>query len=210
MAIKNATKNKGFSLIELLIASSVGFIAIGVVGSVFLSGYKSANQRSLELLLQQDVNDALSLLKQDILRAGYQSGASSSYIISGATDIVTLSLLSSGEQCISYAYHDGTVQHLRSFYSQFGKDSSTASVKTLNFYTTTSAGVNISGTCKNGQSALDQNQIEVKEFSIVERALSSASATSKLLTIKLAASLRTNPSISTAKSIQIKTRNWQS
>ncbi|WP_235860600.1 PilW family protein [Photobacterium phosphoreum] len=209
MAIKNATKNKGFSLIELLIASSVGLIAIGVVGSVFLSGYKSANQRSLELLLQQDVNDALSLLKQDILRAGYQSGASSSYIISGASNIVTLSTLGSGDQCISYAYYDGTVQHLRSFYSKDIVYSSSISVKNIKLYSTTVDGKNMSDVCKNGHSILDQNQIEVKEFSIVERALSSASATSKLLTIKLAASLRTNPSISTAKSIQIKIRNWQ-
>ena len=209
MVIKNAIHDKGFSLIELLIASSVGLIAIGVVGSVFLSGYKSANQRSLELLLQQDVNDTLSLLKQDILRAGYQSGASSSYIVSGATDIVTLSGLGSDEQCISYAYHDSTVQHLRSFYSKDGTDSSNVLVKNLKFYSTTVAGKNMSDVCNNGHSILDQNQIEVKEFSIVERDLSSASATSKLLTIKLAASLRANPSISTAKSIQIKTRNWQ-
>lgn len=209
MVIKNATNNKGFSLIELLIASSVGLLAIGVIGSVFLSGYKSSNQRSLELLLQQDVNDALSLLKQDILRAGYQSGASSSYIVSGATDIVTLSSLGSGEQCISYAYHDGAVQHLRSFYREEGTDSSNVSVKNLKLYSTTVAGKNMSDVCDNGQSVLDQNQIEVKEFSIVEQPLSSASATSKLLTIKLAASLRAIPSISTAKSIQVKTRNWQ-
>ena len=208
MAIKNAIRNKGFSLIELLIASSVGLIAIGVVSSVFLSGYKSANQRSLELLLQQDVNDALSLLKQDILRAGYQSGASSSYIVSGATDIVTLSGLGSDEQCISYAYHDGTVQHLRSFYSKDGTDSSSVPVKNLKFYSTTVAGRNISDVCKNGQSVLDQNQIEVKEFSIVEQSLSSASATSKLLTIKLAAKIKSS-AVSTTKSIQIKTRNWQ-
>ena len=61
--------NKGFSLVELLIASSVGLIAIGIVGSVFLSGYQAANKRSLELLLQQDVNDAFRLIKEDVLRA---------------------------------------------------------------------------------------------------------------------------------------------
>lgn len=209
MIIKNAIKNNGFSLIELLIASSIGLIAIGVVGSVFLSGYKSASQRSLELLLQQDVNDALSLIKQDILRAGYQSGASSSYIVSGATDIVTLSKLGPGEQCISYAYYDGSVQYLRSFYSKDGIDSERNGVSGLYLYSTTNPDRDSDNFCNGGESILDKNVIEVKEFSIAEQSLSSASATSKLLTIKLVAHLRANPSISTAKSIQIKTRNWQ-
>ncbi|HIF9248246.1 PilW family protein [Photobacterium damselae] len=200
MIIKNAIKNNGFSLIELLIASSIGLIAIGVVGSVFLSGYKSASQRSLELLLQQDVNDALSLIKQDILRAGYQSGASSSYIVSGATGIITLSPSISNATCITYAYHDGVKQYYRSFYLN--------KVQVLKLYSTTSSGVNILNACDNGQSVLDQNQIEVKEFSIVEQSLSSASATSKLLTIKLAAKIKSS-AVSTTKSIQIKTRNWQ-
>ncbi|ELI6450139.1 prepilin-type N-terminal cleavage/methylation domain-containing protein [Photobacterium damselae] len=198
--MKNAIKNNGFSLIELLIASSIGLIAIGVVGSVFLSGYKSASQRSLELLLQQDVNDALSLIKQDILRAGYQSGASSSYIVSGATGIITLSPSISNATCITYAYHDGVKQYYRSFYLN--------KVQVLKLYSTTSSGVNILNACDNGQSVLDQNQIEVKEFSIVEQSLSSASATSKLLTIKLAAKIKSS-AVSTTKSIQIKTRNWQ-
>ncbi|EAR57180.1 hypothetical protein SKA34_18899 [Photobacterium sp. SKA34] len=37
---------KGFSLVELLIASVVGLLAIGIVGSVFLSGHNAANKRS--------------------------------------------------------------------------------------------------------------------------------------------------------------------
>ena len=192
--------HKGFSLLELLISMSIGLIAIGIVGSVFLSGYKSASQRSLELLLQQDVNDALSLIKQDILRAGYQSGASSSYIVSGATGIITLSPSISNATCITYAYHDGVKQYYRSFYLN--------KVQVLKLYSTTSSGVNILNACDNGQSVLDQNQIEVKEFSIVEQSLSSASATSKLLTIKLAAKIKSS-AVSTTKSIQIKTRNWQ-
>ncbi|HIF9539032.1 TPA: PilW family protein [Photobacterium damselae] len=208
MIIKNAIKNNGFSLIELLIASSIGLIAIGVVGSVFLSGYKSASQRSLELLLHQDVNDALSLIKQDILRSGYQSGASSSYIVSGATGIITLSPSISNATCITYAYHDGVKQYYRSFYLNQVDGSSKGKVQVLKLYSTTSSGVNILNACDNGQSVLDQNQIEVKEFSIVEQSLSSASATSKLLTIKLAAKIKSS-AVSTTKSIQIKTRNWQ-
>ena len=93
--------NQGFSLIELLIASSVGLIAIGVVGSVFLSGYQAANKWSLELLLQQDVNDAFRLIKEDVLRAGYVSSGVSSLIISGASNVV---YVNPDNNCLSYAY----------------------------------------------------------------------------------------------------------
>ncbi|MCG9707002.1 PilW family protein [Photobacterium damselae] len=208
MIIKNAIKNNGFSLIELLIASSIGLIAIGVVGSVFLSGYKSASQRSLELLLQQDVNDALSLLKEDILRAGYNKDKNTSYIVSGATEIVTIDTSKPTKHCISYAYHDGTVQHLRSFYTKMDEDSEDNDVRVLRLYSTTNPDRDSDDFCNGGESILDKNVIEVKEFSIVEQSLSSASATSQLLTIKLAAKIKSS-AVSTTKSIQIKTRNWQ-
>ncbi|HIF9219395.1 TPA: PilW family protein [Photobacterium damselae] len=208
MIIKNAIKNNGFSLIELLIASSIGLIAIGVVGSVFLYGYKSASQRSLELLLQQDVNDALSLLKEDILRAGYNKDKNTSYIVSGATEIVTIDTSKPTKHCISYAYHDGTVQHLRSFYTKMDEDSEDNDVRVLRLYSTTNPDRDSDDFCNGGESILDKNVIEVKEFSIVEQSLSSASATSKLLTIKLAAKIKSS-AVSTTKSIQIKTRNWQ-
>ncbi|HIF9267477.1 TPA: PilW family protein [Photobacterium damselae] len=200
--------HKGFSLLELLISMSIGLIAIGIVGSVFLSGYKSASQRSLELLLQQDVNDALSLIKQDILRAGYNKDKNTSYIVSGATEIVTIDTSKPTKHCISYAYHDGTVQHLRSFYTKMDEDSEDNDVRVLRLYSTTNPDRDSDDFCNGGESILDKNVIEVKEFSIVEQSLSSASATSQLLTIKLAAKIKSS-AVSTTKSIQIKTRNWQ-
>ncbi len=214
-SVDDMKKNKGFSLIELIIASSIGLLAIGIVGSVFLSGYNTANKRSLELMLQQDVNDVLYLIKQDIVRAGYNSDSDSSYIISGASNIVTLwdttssSSLSTDADCITYAYHDGNKQYLNSIYTKSGKNSSGHSVKILRYYSTTSSGVDITQKCKDGESALDQNMINVTYFSVNESILSSSSATSRLLTINLAASLEKNSSISTAKSVQVKIRNWQ-
>ncbi|WIG78716.1 prepilin-type N-terminal cleavage/methylation domain-containing protein [Photobacterium damselae] len=202
-------KNKGFSLVELLIASSIGLIAIGIVGSVFLSGYTSANQRSLELLLKQDVNDALSLLKEDILRAGYNKDKNTSYIVSGATEIVTIDTSKPTKHCISYAYHDGTVQHLRSFYTKMGEDSEDNDVRVLRLYSTTNPVRDSDDFCDDGESILDQNVIEVNDFTLRSEALSSGSATSRLITITLAANLIANPSISIAKSVQVKTRNWQ-
>ncbi|MCD9499367.1 PilW family protein [Photobacterium carnosum] len=194
--------NQGFSLIELLIASSVGLIAIGVVGSVFLSGYQAANKRSLELLLQQDVNDAFRLIKEDVLRAGYVSSGASSLIISGASNVV---YVNPDNNCLSYAYDapDGR-RYNEVMYNK--KDKKLV-------YRVSSAVKTIANVCSlstdRSYSLIYDKQISVNQFKIENTPISSASATSQLIKITLAAHLKNDDSVSTAKSIQIKTRNWQ-
>ncbi|MCP4957088.1 MAG: prepilin-type N-terminal cleavage/methylation domain-containing protein [Photobacterium aquimaris] len=191
--------NKGFSLIELLIASSVGLIAIGVVGSVFLSGYQAANKRSLELLLEQDVNDAFRLIKEDVLRAGYVSSGASSLKISGASNVV---YVSSAINCLAYVYDapDGRKYNEVMYNSNKFKlvYRSSDDVKTIDTV------CNLT----NANSLIYEKQITVNQFDIVNTPISSASATSQLIKITLAAHLKNDDSVSTAKSIQIKTRNW--
>ena len=190
--------NQGFSLIELLIASSVGLIAIGVVGSVFLSGYQAANKRSLELLLQQDVNDAFRLIKEDVLRAGYVSSGASSLKLSGASNVV---YVNPENNCLSYAYDspDG-----RRYNELMYKDKKLV-------YRVSSAIKTITTACNptDAYSLIYDKQISVNQFDIENKPISSASATSQLIKITLAAHLKNDDSVSTAKSIQIKTRNWQ-
>lgn len=191
---------KGFSLIELLIASSVGLIAIGVVGSVFLSGYQAANKRSLELLLQQDVNDAFRLIKEDVLRAGYVSSGTSSLKLSGASNVI---YVNTDNNCLSYAYHspDGR-RYSEVMYNQ--KDKKLVYRSTDNEITALNA-----CSLSRAYSLLYDKQISVNQFEIENTPISSASATSQLIKITLAAHLKNDDSVSTAKSIQIKTRNWQ-
>jgi type IV pilus assembly protein PilW len=101
--------NKGFSLIELLIASSVGLIAIGIVGSVFLSGYQAANKRSLELLLEQDINDAFRLIKEDTLRAGFNYNEGQSLrLFKGNGVSYADNLIYTTDDCIAYTYKDSS------------------------------------------------------------------------------------------------------
>ncbi|HIF9256867.1 TPA: PilW family protein [Photobacterium damselae] len=194
---------KGFSLIELLIASSVGLIAIGIVGSVFLSGYKMTNQRSLELLLEQDVNDAFRLIKEDILRAGYVSGGTNSLRLYQGNGIsLADNVIYTEEGCLGYTYQDNEgVQQYNVFYL----DGNLIRYKSVSSSVTTDEIC----TASHAYSLLYQKQISVTKFEVESKSISSASATSQLISIKLAAEIKNNSAVSTAKSIQIKTRNWQ-
>lgn len=198
-----AHKPKGFSLVELLIASSIGLIALSMVVSVFLQGNKFAAQRSLELMLSQDMSDALRMMKEDILRAGFASGAASSFIISGADKVVyTKAKVGSALDCLTFAYDDGTQKNYRSYYFEGNK---------LKHYATTNPEVSlelgVNRACSYGQSMLHDKQVRVVDFHIVESQLSSASATSQMLTLVLEAAL-SGSSTSVTQSVTVKTRNW--
>ncbi|MGF1761083.1 prepilin-type N-terminal cleavage/methylation domain-containing protein [Photobacterium sagamiensis] len=199
MVIHNVRNCNGFSLIELLVASAIGLLSLAVVGSVFITGYSFAAQRSLQLMLAQDANDVLRMLKEDVLRAGYVSGASSTFVLSGATKTIYLNSPSAGNPtCIAYGYDDGTDQHYRSYYLDG---------QTLRVWSTKSSVLTTTGACAGGQSTLNEKQIKVTKFEVLESVLSSAAASSQYLTINLEVATL-DDAISSAKSVQVKTRNW--
>lgn len=199
MTIRHA-HNKGFSLIELLVASAVGLTLLAVVGSVFINGYTFALTRSLQLMLAQDVNDALKMMKEDIQRAGYVSGGTSSFLVGGATKTVYLKPVSAGNPtiCMMYGYNDGSDTHFKTYYSENNR---------LNIYATASSILTTADACKKGQSLLNENQMKVTHFEVIEKTLSSSSTTSQYFTINLAVSTL-DDTLSTAKSVQVKVRNW--
>ncbi|MGR2768253.1 PilW family protein [Photobacterium ganghwense] len=189
--------HQGFSLVEVLLASSIGLIILASVTSAFLPGYKMATKRSLKLMLAQDVNDALKLMKEDILRAGYNEGLGGSFIIDGETTIVYLQP-SSPYTCLSYGYYDGSEYYYRSFYFKNKK---------LNVYTTTLSNKGTSSICKNGASIMDYEKIDVTKFEITENKISSGGVNSQFLTLTLEVSTK-DGEVSVANSIRVLTRNW--
>ncbi|PSW18894.1 prepilin-type cleavage/methylation domain-containing protein [Photobacterium sanctipauli] len=199
MAMPHAKGQSGFSLIELVVASAIGLVALSVVGSVYVKGQQFASSRSQQLMLVQDMNDTLRMLKHDIQRAGYQVGANSSFVISGATKTIHLSQLSGGvATCLSYGYADGTEQHYRSYY---------LSGDMLRVFSTKSSVMDTSGACTHGHAALDDRQLKVTHFSVEESQLSGPSVASQFLTINLAVATR-DDTLSAARSTQVKIRNW--
>ena len=205
--MNNVLKVKGYSLIELLIASSIGLIAIGVVGDVFIKGYSFANQRSLELMVNQDANNALRLIKEDVLRAGSVSGGSTSLKVASAERVIYVgksqSHAASTLPCIAYAY-DGPSS--KKVYTTIYLDSSDPANHKLK-YRSREPAFSFSDLCTGGQSILYDKLLKVTKFEVNDKVLSSASSTSQLLTIRLEVATL-DDAITQAKSIKVKTRNW--
>ena len=189
----------GFSLIELLAATAISLMVLAAVTSVFISGFNRSSQRALQLMLAQDTNDALRMIKGDILRAGFVSGSSSTFIISGASKTVYLDTPVAGvSTCMAYGYNDGSDEHYRSYYLKDNR---------LNVFMTKSSVIGTSKACKNGHSVLDYTQMKVTKFLITEKLIASGTASSQLLTIQLDVSTLEDE-FSVSKIAKVKTRNW--
>ncbi|WP_252856608.1 pilus assembly protein PilW [Photobacterium kishitanii] len=148
------------------------------------------------------MNDAFRLIKEDVLRAGYVSGGRSSLKISGADNVVYVNV---ANNCLAYVY-DATDGRKYNEFIYNDKDKKLV-------YRSSNDEITVLNACSLSRSLsyslIYDKQISVDKFGILNKPISSASATSQLIKITLAAYLNNDIAVSTAKSIQIKTRNWQ-
>lgn len=88
-------KNKfmsGFSLVELMISITVGFIVIGALGGVFLGSRQSYRVQDAMSRVQENARFAMDALSRDIRQAGFlgcAKGLTPKNIVSAATDFNT-------------------------------------------------------------------------------------------------------------------------
>ena len=200
MVIKSANnKQYGASLVELLIASSIGLVALMLVGNIYIKGQKIYAERSQKLLLVQELNDALRFIKEESLRAGYRGGSSDFAILSGATDIIHVSgaqlsfiyqLDSGGDSTwrfASFKYESNTLK--------ICSDKSMSVIPDINFAP------------ERCFSLVDDNIIKVTDFTLNHVALGS-SVSSAYLSITTNAELKNTPH-KYSSVITIKQRNWK-
>jgi type IV pilus assembly protein PilW len=64
-------KNKGLSLVELMIAMAVSFIIMGVIYNTYQAQQRSYTAQHLSVEMQQNIRAAMSLMKKEIRMAGY-------------------------------------------------------------------------------------------------------------------------------------------
>lgn len=197
---------KGVSLIELMIASTIGIIALMAVGSVFLSGQKLALERSQRLLVLQSINDALRYIKEDAQRAGYSNNSGQSFILSGASSVIETTPTS-----LAYGYQVGLsgatplYTQLTFYFDQVNEE--------LDFCKQLTSAVQVLATCSPYNmnigpfSLLDNNRLKVHSFTVDRNALGSA-VSSAFITLSITASLL-DDSHQQTMSTQIKQRNWK-
>lgn len=204
---------KGASLVEFMIASSLGLISLAIVGSLYISGQKVAMERSKELMLLQNTASVLQMMKSDIQRAGFDGSDGNSVKISGASNtLYTISGADSG--LIAYVYNVG-VSGATSLYknvvyeqrdgtpeSLFVCQKKQATIWNINDVANPSG----TGTCN---TLFDKKAIHVNRFDLVSEVLENTDAKSALITVTLRTELKDATNIRTEQSFTVKQRNWQ-
>jgi type IV pilus assembly protein PilW len=197
-------KQNGSSLIELLIASFIGVIAISLVGSIFINGQRVAKNRGLELLLAQNLTSTMEIIKDDIQRAGYNGTDGQSVKLSAATNIIEIT-----PNSIGFVYHkklsgaQKTYQNVIYKYSSSDKKLKVCEEETL------ITNIKSLTTVSNCYSLFDTQNIQVTNFSVLRKPLITSSATSSIIGIQLDTELVNIPTMKKDLSFSVKQRNWK-
>lgn len=204
---------KGASLVEFMIASSLGLISLGIVGSLYISGQKVAMERSKELMLLQNTASVLQMMKSDIQRAGFDGSDGNSVKISGASDTI-FTLDAPGMGLIAYAYNVGTSgatplyknvvyeQRIDTPESLFVCEKKQATLWSVADVIALSG----TGSCN---TLFDKKTIHVNQFSLVTATVRNTDAESALVTVTLGTELKDATGTRTEQSFTVKQRNWQ-
>ncbi|MGF1754578.1 pilus assembly protein PilW [Vibrio makurazakiensis] len=191
-------KQKGATLVEMVIASSLGLVAIVGVGSIFLSGQKISNEKGKQLLLLQQVSGALQYFKQDLQRAGYDGGNGNSLTLSGTSDII---YVAPDFHSVAYAYTHGTQVRNVAFVFDSG------AIKVCDRPST--APKTVSQAVSGCSSIFEPNQITVTNFLIQTSHVATSSVSSGMTTLSIAAELASDASVTYSTSVDIQHRSWQ-
>ncbi|EHR0802307.1 PilW family protein [Vibrio parahaemolyticus] len=206
-------KQKGASLVEFMIASALGLISLATVGAIYVSGQRVIMERSKELMLLQNSESVVQMLKSDIQRAGFDGNDGHSIKISGsANTIYTLDDVDRG--LIAYAYYIGVSgsaplyknvayeQRVNTPESLFVCEKKQITIWDVNDV------VNLAGT-GSCNTLFDKKVIHVNRFDLASELLESTDAKSALVTITLGTELKDATDIRTQQSFTAMQRNWQ-
>lgn len=200
MAFPHARNTQwGSSLIELMIASLIGVIALGMIGSLVLSNQRTAVQRSKKIMLQQQMSSVLYQMKMDILRSGHNNHGNQSIKFSDATTILFVQ-----PELVGYVYqtHRVTVENITN--TIYRLEHQALQYCQINTHQPLST-VQAEQGCFN---LFDPKQISVNQFSVQQETVAGESALSGRVVISLSASLVADSSIKQTMTLQITQRNW--
>ncbi|CAK2720811.1 Pilus assembly protein PilW [Vibrio crassostreae] len=203
---------KGSTLVEMMVASVIGIIAIGTIGSIFITNQRISSENSLELLLSQNLFSAAQMMKEEIWRAGYDSDSGKSIKLSGATNTIYVNQVSVDEAYIGFAYlQDGASSVYRNIVYQFKENKlnyclgESGGLLAINEKPLGTASGAVSMKC---ESVFFNRQIQVDALFVEAEELSTGASVSQKVDLELKASL-VNADVSHKVRTSVVQRNWQ-
>lgn len=216
MAIRAVSRSKqvGGSFVELLVSCLIGVMAIGVVGSIYITGQKLAIERAKTLLLAQNISSVLQQLKEDVQRAGYDGLGSSSLLLSGAQRSIHLQPSSNS---LGYVYRVASAGNHAFRSVVYKREASPVStqgdmLKVCEKHSPlplTVSAASLSGSGGYCFNLFDPKQISISRFEAQSTVISGNSASSQWVTLDVAGHLVMDPSIKYHTRIELMQRNWQ-
>ncbi len=210
MVIRNAVSLKrmvGSSLVEFMIAATLGSIALMIVGGVYVSSQKSATHKIKQILLIQNMSSVLQQLKEDVQRAGFNGERLTSAKLTDSTDVVEVG---SDNALIGYVYEvvsNGSEKYRHVVYRLDETGNNLVLCEKHHTQLLSIAQASDSGFKGNCYSIFDSQQIQIKDFSIDKQLIGDVAKTS-LITVQLTAALATKPTVEHSMQVQLKQRNW--
>lgn len=209
-------KQTGNSLLEFLIASSLGVITIGTITSVFIHAQKTAMQRTQELVLLQNTASVVQMMRADIQRAGFDGGQGKSIKLSGALSTV-FAVSNATRTLVAYAYLSDVSGGVSVYNNVVYQRTSS---RPNSFYVCEKELVNrvmdvtdaqdfsnkVGGACYN---LFAPNTVHVNQFHVKESKIENSGVSSTFLSVRVGTELALNSNVETMKNFTIKQRNWQ-
>lgn len=207
-------RQAGASLIEFMVASTIGIIAITIIGSMFLSGQKIAAERTKQLTLLQATNSVLQMMKLDMHRAGYNGVSNNLVKLSGADHLFYVESTSS-TGLLAYAYVS-EVSGASYTYSNVVYEQTSAATDALRICEKKQSTVmsvldaqDFTGRIGNNCNTLfHKDRVNVDVFNVSLVNLPGSKVSSAIVTVRLDTSLKNAPSYSESLSFTTKQRNW--
>ncbi len=82
---RNATRQRGLSIVELLVGVAIGLFLVGGVVTLFVTNLGNSRRMLVEARVNQDLRVAADLVSRDLRRAGYWQNAIEGTRVLGAT-----------------------------------------------------------------------------------------------------------------------------
>jgi prepilin-type N-terminal cleavage/methylation domain-containing protein len=115
--IKHATQ-KGFSLIEMMIAAAIGLLLLSSVMSLFTSSMKHTSDSNRLIRLNQELDSVIDLMAGELRRAGYNGTSNNGTYLATNNTSFGVTIPSGQNSCIVYSYDknsDGAIDNNEKF-----------------------------------------------------------------------------------------------